>query len=237
MTASGTPQFVLLAALAVAASATATQAATSKAYSIRYLEPSDAVALLYVRVPEALECTVRSERSTDRSSAGQRGVITVKCERDDIGAKTGEALAAIDVPRPTRRFHVTVLEASRKDGTTPDLPPSEKKALADAKKVMTYRSFQIDAETVLESSDRAETQMSGRYRMTLSMESSKSGDTSVEVSQFRLYIAQAGPTPDAAGIWGLLFDTSFSLRVGETIVLGTSAAGDAARMVLVTVLP
>jgi len=237
MTASRTHQFVLLAALAAAASPTATQAATSKAYSIRYLEASDAVALLYVRVPETLDCAVRSERSIDRSSAGQRGVITVKCDRDDIGAKAGEALAAIDVPPATRRIHVTVLEASRKEGTTPDLPPSESKALADAKKIMTYRSFQIDAETVLQSSDRAETQMGGKYRMTLSMESSKSGDKSVEVNQFRLYIAQAGPTPDAAGTWGLLFDTSFSVRVGETIVLGTSAAGDAARMALVTVLP
>jgi hypothetical protein len=237
MTASRTHHLVILAALILAASHTSVRAARPAAYSVRNLEPSDAVALLYVRVPEAQECDVKSVRSTDRASAGQRGVITVTCNREDIAAKVGEALAAIDAPPVTRRFHVTVLEASRKEGSTPDLPPSEAKALADAKKVMAYRSFQVDAETVLQTNGGAQTQMGGRYRMELSMNPSKTGDASIEVERFRLFVTQPPSNPEAAPTWVSLFDTSFSLRAGETIVLGSSAGGDAARMALVTVLP
>lgn len=222
---------VLLAACAIA------RAAEKGTYAVRYLEPGDAISLLYVRVPEAQECSLGASPAKDPASAGQRGVILVGCNRDGIAAKIEQALAAIDLPSATRRFHVTVLSASRKEGATPDLPPSEAKALADAKKVMTYRSFQVETEAMLQTDRIAATQMGGMYSLELMLVPSRGTDSSINVSHFRL--SSAAPTAYANGAqtFTTYFDTSFSIRGGETIVLGTSAAGDAARVVLVTALP
>jgi len=237
MTTHGTRRFLMLATLAVAASHTYVLASKAAVYSVRNLEPEDAVSLLRVRVPEAHDCALAPSRAMDRNTAGQRGVVTVNCDRDEITVKIGEALAAIDAPPMTRRFHVTILDASRKDGPTPDLPPSEAKALADAKKVMTYRSFRLDAETVLQTDGRASAQLGGVYRLDIAMTPSKSDDASINVERFQLLFAQPPAAGEKTGKSGELFNTSFSIRAGETIVLGSSAAGDAARMVLVTVLP
>lgn len=237
MTTSGTRPFLILATLAIAAWHTTAIASKSAVFPVRTLDPDDAVSLVRVRVPEAHDCTLAASRATDRMTAGQRGVVTVNCDREEITVKIGEALAVIDSPPVTRRFHVTILEASRKDGPTPELPPSEAKALADAKKVMTYRSFRLDAETILQTDGRASALLGGTYWLDLAMAPSKADIASINVERFRLMWTHTPAAGEKAEAGGPLFETSFSIREGETIVLGSSAAGDAARMVLVTVLP
>jgi len=233
----GLHRLVLTAAFVLAAAHNPVLASKSSVFSVKTLDPDDAAALVRVRVPEAQSCTLTASRAMDRATAGQRGVIAANCERDEITVKIGEALSAIDAPPVTRRFHVTILDASRKDGPTPDLPPSEAKALGDAKKVMTYRSFRLLAETVLQTDGRAMAQFGDAYQLDVVMTPSKSDDASVNVERFQLLVAQPPAAGEKTGKSGQLFDTSFSLRAGETIVLGSSASGDTARMVLVTVLP
>jgi hypothetical protein len=94
----------------------------------------------------------------------------VSCSKEeDIGPKVVAELAAIDVAPPSSRFHVVVLLASRKDGPMPELPAGEAKALADFKRVMTYRSFTLDAETMIASDRNAMTQLNDSYGLEFAL--------------------------------------------------------------------
>ena len=128
----------------------------------------------------------------------------------------------------TERFHIAVLSASRKEGPVPDLPASEAKALADFRKVMTYKSFTVDAETLLQS-DRSVDARLGAYRVMLSMEWQRNVGDSISVQAFQLMSMDAKPAP--------IIETSFSIKRGETIVLGASTTDQQAKVVLVTALP
>ena len=138
-----------------------------------------------------------------------------------------------DPERPaTERFHVAVLSASRKEGTVPDLPPGEARALADFRKVMTYRSFTIEAETLLQCDRGAEARL-GPYHVQLGMDWTRKYGDSIDVRTFQLRAAEAMGAPSAP----VYIETSFSIKRGETIVLGTSTTDQQARVVLVTALP
>jgi hypothetical protein len=137
---------------------------------------------------------------------------------------------------PTERFHVAVLAASRKDGPVPALPPGEAKALADFQKVMSYKSFNVEAETLLQSDRGAEARL-GTYKVQLIMDNDrKTGDT-IDVHAFSLRAAEAKPALNNTTVIDTYIETSFTIKRGETIVLGTSTTDQQARVVLVTALP
>lgn len=147
-------------------------------------------------------------------------------------------LAAFAADRPTtERFHVAVLSASRKEGTIPDLPPSEAKALADFRKVMTtYRSFAIEAETLLQS-DRTVQARLGSYNINLVLDRDRSTGDLLNVLAFEISAAEPVVGPTGAQSKPVYIQTSFTIKRGETIVLGTSTTEQQARVVLVTALP
>ena len=60
---------------------------------------------------------------------------------------------------------------------------------------------------------------------------------STHVQSFELRSARGQPTPGGATAYTSYLETSFDLKRGETIVLGSSVSGDTARVVLVTALP
>src|SRR5262245_5713431 len=133
--------------------------ARAASYAVRYLDLNDALMALGTRIPElGQDCHVSPRRTSDPRTAGLAGVLAIARGAAGGQAKVAPALEAIDTPPPTYRFHVAVLQASRKEGTEPVLPPSELKALSDFKKVMTYRSFQVEAETIVQSDREAQAQ-------------------------------------------------------------------------------
>ena len=211
----------------------------SAAYPVRYLHPRDALALLQSRVSELNEdgCKIDSEPVIDPHAAGQRGIVHVTCKADDVRAKVEKALAEIDVPPPTQRFHIVILEASRREGSAPALPASEQKALDDFKKVMTYKSFKVQGETIVQLDDNAKTQVNDDYDLELVLDLTRADATSISVRRFCLTSKTGQPLLNGAVTYPAFFDTAFSVKRGETVVLGSSSTSDTARVVLVTALP
>jgi hypothetical protein len=219
------------------AGAVPARAEVSRTYGIRHLDPGDAAMALQARIPGLRkDCHITPDMAHDTKTAGMKGVVIAECSSDAMFPKIEAALAAIDVTPPTQRFHVLVLEAMRNDGPTPDLPPSEAKALADFRKVMTYRSFRIEAETVLQSNDVVEAQLGSSYRLGMQLSPSGVGDV-IDVRRFQLHAASPRSTPTGAQTTPTYIETSFSIKKGETIVVGTSVTDQQARVVLVTALP
>ena len=213
--------------------------AHAASYPVRHLEPNDALMALGVRVPEmSQDCHVSPRRTNDPRSAGMAGVLDINCGSDAVQAKIGPALEAIDAPPPTYRFHIAVLAASRKEGGEPQLPPSELKALDDFKKVMAFKGFQTEAETVLQSDRDAQTQVGAGYAVEMSVDRNNVGADAISVRSFKLRAAnmQATPTGDK-NFYPTYIETSFSIKRGETLVLGNSTSEQQARVVLVTALP
>ena len=211
-------------------------AARATSYPIRNLEPNDALLALGGRVPELNDdCRVTSQRALDPQGAGIKGAIEVKCSSEATQARVRTALEAIDVPPPTHRFHVAVLQASRKEGSSPELPPPATKALDDFKKVMAFKSFQTEAETILQTDRDAESQLSA-YAVELSLGRNGSSADVINVRAFKLRSAVMQSAGDK-NFYPTFLETSFSIKKGETVVLGTSLSDQQARVVLVTALP
>jgi len=146
-------------------------------------------------------------------------------------------LSAYAADRPTtERFHVAVMSASRKEGAVPELPPGEAKALADFRKVMTYRSFAIEAETLIQSDRGAQARLGG-YNVSIQLDHDRSSGDMLNVNAFQLRAAEPVVGPTGTPTMPVYIETSFTIRRGETVVLGTSTTDQQARVVLVTALP
>jgi len=217
----------------------AATSAYGASYPVFHLQPNDALMALGTRVPELTQdCHVSSRNASDTRSAGMNGVLEISCGSDAVQAKIKPALDAIDTAPPTYRFHVAVLQGSRKDGAEPQLPPSELKALDDFRKVMSFKSFQVEAETVLQSDRDAEMQLGANYALDLSVDRNNVGADAVNVRVFKLRSATMQTTPTGkANFYPTYIETSFSIKRGETLVLGNSTSDQQARVVLVTALP
>ncbi len=214
--------------------------AADASFPVRHLDPTDALMAVNVRVPGLSQsCRVTPVQARDPSSVGLRGVLEVSCGSDFEAMKTKiqAALAEVDVSAPTHRFHIAVLAASRKDAPMPDVSAGETRALNDFKKVMPYKSFQIEAETILQSDRDAQTQLNGSYTLALDINPNTASGDSIDVR--RLQLQAVNPQVDSTGAQShpVYIATSFSIKKGETIVLGTSMSDQQARVVLVTALP
>lgn len=211
--------------------------ANATTYPVRNLQPSDALMALRVKVPGVnQDCKVTVQEARDTKSAGIKGVLDIVCGDESNQSKIQPALDVIDAAPPTQQFHIAVLSASRKDGPMPELSPSEMKALNDFKKVMTYRSFTVEAETILASDRTATTQLNGSYEVEMGI-GPRSGDV-IQVEAFQLRAASPEPLPGGkATYYRTYVQTSFAVKKGETVVLGASVSDQQARVVLVTALP
>lgn len=217
-------------------SAGAARAAYNATLPVRHLSPEDAMQALFVRIAGLGDaCTLEPHGSADPVTSGFRGTIHFACKADELSSKIKDALAAIDVAPPSQKFHVVVLAASRKEGSTPDLPPGEAKALADFKKVMTYKSFTFEAETMIASDKNVMTQLNDTYNLDFTVFKPAGSDV-IDV-KFQLTSLTPLPASNGGQQFRVYINTSFSIKVGETIVLGSSTSDQAARVVLVTAVP
>jgi hypothetical protein len=230
---------VILMALSLAAGAgIPALGAAYRTYPVRHLNPDDAVMAIQVKLPGLRpDCRLMQDRAKDPRSSGIQGVILAECTGDTWFPKIEAALAAIDVAPPTQRFHVAVLGASRKEGSVPELPPGEAKALADFRKVMTYKSFNVEAETIVQVNDGARVQLNDTYDLQLVLAQDSNAGEMINVRKFELRAAQPKALKAGAQSIATYIETSFTLKKGETIVLGTSVSDQQARVVLVTALP
>ncbi len=131
-----------------------------------------------------------------------------------------------DAPPPTQVFQVHVLRAKTQPQQMPLLPENAVRALTDLMQLLPYHGFELVDSGLMRTSGEAELFLGSdrRYQARLIFEGDPETGKPLQIS-FRLMaekvvIGQDGAM-ETAGMVSLLA-TTFSMKVGETVVVGTS---------------
>jgi hypothetical protein len=225
---------------------------TSVRYTVRFMDLHDAEVLAWDQCGQPAErCRVASLAVND---AGIKGYLEVLAEAA-VHEKIARALAAQDAVPLTQSFQVLLLAAGAKAADSGlEIPANARKALDDLKGFLPFKSYRLlDAVWIRATQDRlAVGQISGGagagYQVRLRFRNlGNPKDRNLFVDTFSLMAQPATPKPSAAGEGQpmappaprALIDTSFGLKGGETIVVGTSKVDGAeeALVVLLTAVP
>jgi hypothetical protein len=229
------------------------QSRTSVRYTIRFMDLHDAEVLAWDQCGKPAErCRVASLAISDASSKGYLEVLAEAA----VHEKIARALAAQDALPLTQSFQVLLLSAGAKAGSSGlEIPPNAQKALADLKGFLPFKSYQLlDAVWMRATQDRLTTgRIAGRgadYQVRLRFRNlGNPKDRNLFVDTFSLMEQLPTPKPPAPETKAeepvapkparTLIDTSFGLKGGETIVVGTSKVdgADEALVVLLTAVP
>jgi hypothetical protein len=209
-------------------------------YEIRSMDLHAAEVLAWDQCAQKERCRVASTEITGHK------FLEVGAE-PAVQEKIARALAREDRQPRTHGFQILLLAASLKPGSGGvEVPVNVQKALADLKGFLPYKSYEVlDTAWMSGTQDRGmEARLVDRqgaqYQVALQFhDTGSSTDRSLFVDAFRL---RAEPfKPQGAGVMetrpgGPLIDTSFGVKEGETIVVGTSktTGSTEALVVLVT---
>lgn len=161
---------------------------------------------------------------------------------------TQERIAAeierLDRTPASLNFRLTLLLAGDDSQIDPNLPPQEKRALADIKKFLPYKGYRLLDAGWIRSGERAELRLGTEptFEMEMHFEwNSASGGREIQVDRFQLTIPHEFHSNSAgkvvlSSLYRKLIQSSFSMKVGETVVVGTSKlnGGQEALVVLLT---
>lgn len=156
--------------------------------------------------------------------------------------------ASEEIPR-NQNLQILLLSASLKPGTTagPEIPENAQKALNDLKKFLPFKGYQVVDGAWLSATEgkTAQGRLAGSggatYKVALRFRSTGEGESrSLFMEAFDLeqeIVVQMQEGPKFGG--RDLINTTFSIKEGETIVVGTSKAdgADGALVVLLTAVP
>jgi hypothetical protein len=210
-------------------------------YEIRFMDLHAAEVLAWEQCPAALKDRFRVSVMALPGDPGRKAYLEVSAD-SPTHEKIARALAQADSAPKTQVFQLVLLSASnRADAPTPDLPPGAQKALADIRSFLPYKSYEPVDSVWLRTTLRAGGRLVGRrgveYEVHLQFQSGGTDGKDLYVDHFELIQLAAPPQlPTAPRAPRELISTSFSLKQGETIVVGTSKStdGDEALVVLLT---
>lgn len=253
---------LLLLALLAAPAAAARQEATPEprhgnSYEIRFLDIHAAEALAWESCTERSRCEVQAE-SYDNDPK-KRGALRVNAD-GATHARIAQALMREDSRPETYSFQVSFMAASKQaDGANPGLASGVQKALGDLQGFLPFKSYRQLDSAWLRTARAGNLRLTGmggqEYQINLSFRSfGTRAERSLVVDRFQLVEdssampAPATPSAPADGEKGIpppprrsreLISTSFGLKAGETIVVGTSnlPGTDEALVVLLTAVP
>jgi len=223
-------------------------------YDIRFMDLHAAEVLAWDQCQQKERCRIGTLAVSGDSNL--RGYLEVTADAA-TQERIARALAKEDGVPFTQSFQVLLLSASAKAGSSSaEIPANVQKALADLKGLLPFKSYQLlDAVWMRTTQDRLGVgRVTGRggAGYQVKMRFRKLGgpqDPSLFVDIFSLMDEPAAPKPPAADKKEgeaptprpsrALIDTSFGLKEGETIVVGTSKAdgADEALVVLLTAVP
>jgi len=244
--------FLLLAAVAApTAPAAAADPATPPAfrpvrYEIHFMDLHGAEVLAWDQCPAALKerCQVTAT-STQDPRVRYLDVTADSATHERIA----HALVKADSAPHTQVFQVVLLAASnRAGGAAPELPPGAEKALADIRGLLPFKNYEQLDSALLRTTSTVEGHLVGRdgrsYKTWLRFRSVGGADSNeIFVDQFQLTEESSLPPAKSENKQRRdqreLIATSFNLKQGETIVVGTSKsiAGDEALVLLLTAVP
>ncbi len=216
-------------------------------YEIRFLDLHTAEVLAWDQCTQRERCRVATQATPGTAPGqGHKGTLLVRADAA-VQEKIARALAREDRQPRTHGFQILLLTASLKPGSGgAEVPANVQKALADLKGFLPYKGYEVLDTAWL--SGTQEREMGARlidhqgavYQVDLRFhDTGSAADRSLFVDAFRL---KAEPfKPQGAGVietrpGGVLIDTSFGAKEGETVVVGTSktSGSNEALVVLVT---
>jgi hypothetical protein len=202
-------------------------------YPVHHLDPMQALLEVQAAYPDSMAPGVdmRPERTNDASflrvtapPAAQEAIARILSEKD--------------VAAPSVTLQVVLLDALDASLPAPDLPGGASAALKDVRSLFPFKGYRIRHTAAFPASRQAGASLGNEFVIRVDARPGVSG--SVEVSGLTLFKGQP-----KEGMVDML-TTSFSIRRGETVVLGTSlvpananvnADVPRALVVLVTALP
>jgi hypothetical protein len=234
-------------------------ALTDGRFEIRFLDLHTAEQLAWDQCPEKERCRIVASAFVNDSSAkwvgdsSLKGLLDVRSD-SATHERIVRALAKADAAPLTQSFQLLLLAASTHKGTgEPDVPASAQKALADLRGFLPYKDYKLlDSTWLRATQDRpTEGRVVGRgdqgYSVKLRFRTTGSDQMFLDRFDLNEELMTARPASDAKkGEPGVaphvprdLISTSFSLKKGETIVVGTSKidGSDDALVVLLTAVP
>jgi hypothetical protein len=231
---------ITLLAIVLAAGSAAALAADSepvpRVYSVQYLGLEQARVLVEEEVPAVLGETridiSHLPRRPDETDS-PRGVLRIVAT-PEIHESISELLEKYDVPPPTLLFQLFLLEASMQSSARPDLPAGAKQALADLQGFLPFRGYTLIESGMVRASSESHIALSEEWQASILFRSHRRAERPLIMEGFRL----VRTTRDESGPHERpILDTTFSMNVGETVVVGTSKLNgdDRALVVLLTV--
>jgi hypothetical protein len=213
-------------------------------YDIHFLDLHGAEVLAWDQCAQKERCRVSSV--TLGNDPNRKGYLEVGAD-PAVQEKVVRALAKADTGPRTQRFQILLLAATTKAGVAgPEIPANAGKALADLKKILPFKSYQLVDASWLSATEGepAQGRMAGggtAYEVKLRFQpAGEPGAPSLFMDHFQLaqeivVNTKDGPHYDHRH----LIETTFSLKEGETMVVGTSKADgtDGALVVLLTAVP
>jgi hypothetical protein len=231
----------------------------TRRFEIRFLDLHAAEQLAWDQCQSKDRCQVSASAFVSDSSVKWVGDTSLKGFLDvRADAATHEriarALAKADAAPVTQSFQLLLLAAGTQPSTGgPEMPESARKALADLRGFLPYKGYQLlDSSWLRATQDKVtEARVVGRegagYNLKLRFRTT--GSEELFVDAFTLNEEPSMPWPASEASKGTqgrapraardLISTSFSLKKGETIVVGTSKidGSDEALVVLLTAVP
>jgi hypothetical protein len=212
-------------------------------YEIHYLDLHAAEVLAWEQCPAAIKDHCRVASSSIQDNRVRLMDVVADAPTHE---RIAQALAKADTMPPTQVFQAILLAASNRPGAVlPELPPGAQKALADIRGLLPFKSYEQLDGTLLRTTESAEGNLVGRegrqYKIILRFKPTGApggGDLFVNVFRLReeMSFAEAKAADQRPRNPRELISTSFGLKRGETIVVGTSKSdtGDEALVLLLT---
>jgi hypothetical protein len=200
-------------------------------YDIRYLNVHTAESLVWELCPQKDACVVRG-----LANGNGRGAVLEVSADHETHARIAKALAERDSAPPTQVFQLVLLAAGNKaNGPAPTLSEGAQKALDDMKKFLPFTNYRmLDTAIVrVTQDDVAQAQVAGfavhPYKVAIRFRTGGADGKALFIDGFGL------DEPNDHD----LIQTSFSMNVGETVVVGTSSVGGGqeALVAILTALP
>jgi hypothetical protein len=208
----------------------------SRAYHLEHLTHEDGTMLAHQTCLER-----RGDKDTCRYDVkGPRWFIY------NTDAETQEAIAEVlarhDVPARSLTLRLSLFMADHEERELPQVNPSEARALEDLAQLLPYRGYRLVETGWLRAEDRGQIHLGGmpsyvaEFNMTLPVDPD---GTNVRMDSFELIHIQPVQGEDgqpAEYDRRVIVRTSFTMEVGETVVVGTSRLDgkDEAMVVLLT---
>jgi len=143
-----------------------------------------------------------------------------------IHERIASLLADVDKPPYTQSFHIIVLAATESASTPSDLPPDAQRALEDIKAFLPYEGFRVLDTGWLKTVREGQTTLTGPtgFNVELVFRGDPGSNEQLLVQEFSMgaFVPHEREDGSASSRYQQILHTSFSMNVGETVVVGTS---------------